>query len=219
MRKNSLDLLKLYKQLYREYGPQGWWPVLHKLGIRHQISDIRAFEICVGAILTQNTAWINVEKAIKELDKAQLLSPDAMRKVPTARLQKAIKSAGYYNEKAKKLKIFVRFLDEEGGFTKLSRLSVPKLREALLSVWGIGPETADSIILYAFKKPIFVIDAYTKRLLDSFGIHFKTYDEYQLFFEERLPRSVKLWSEYHALIVQWAKQKNQSVVTGLRAVR
>ena len=186
-----------YKNLFQTYGPQKWWPVLHPQNAQ--------FEISIGAILTQNTAWTNVEKALTNLYKNNLLLLEAIKTAPKSKLAKAIKPAGYFNQKAIKLKKFVKFLEAEGGFKKLAKLQVPELRKKLLGIWGIGPETADSIILYAFNKPSFVIDTYTKRLLAKSGIKFKTYDEYKKYFESRLPKNVKMWNEYHALIVRWGK--------------
>lgn len=206
-----MNLIKLYQKLHAQFGPQHWWPIVGELGIRNH--ELGKFEICVGAILTQGAAWTNVEKALVNLHRARLMSPERMKKAHIITLKKAIRSAGYYNQKTKKLKAFVHFLDTHEGFKKLKKFDVSKLREALLGVWGIGEETADSIILYAFDKLIFVIDTYTKRLLDEYGIRFATYDEYRLFFEKRLPHNVKMWNEYHALIVAWGKNK-RAVVGG-----
>lgn len=209
-----LDLMNLYRKLYRHFGSQHWWPLFgspltaygspSKIGKRLAVSG-KQFEICVGAILTQNTAWTNVERAIQNLHEIRLMSPEAIFAAPLAKLRRAIRPAGYFNQKAKKLKEFSRFVLRAGGLPKLFRLPVPMLRAKLLGVWGIGRETADSIILYAATKPIFVVDTYTKRLLNCFGIRFRDYDAYRLFFESRLPRSAKLWNEYHALIVIWGK--------------
>lgn len=198
---------KVYEHLLKTYGPQGWWPVLGS-----KSSDPR-FEIAVGAILTQSAAWRNVEMAIKNLYKAKALTPKAIVKMPTARLRKLIKPAGYFNQKCKKLKIFAKWLMENcgGDIKKLGKWKIDKLRKELLTVWGIGKETADSIILYALGKPIFVVDAYTRRLCAKFGIKFKEYDEYRDFFEKALPKSAKLYNEYHALIVASGKDKHTRV--------
>lgn len=208
----SVKLMTLYQRLYRYFGPQQWWPLFGKShGANRKSYDERLaigdkqFEICVGAILTQNTAWTNVEKALRNLLHSRLLNVAAIARAPLRTLRGAVKSAGYFNQKARKLKIFARFIQKEGGFPALARLAIPALRARLLGVWGIGRETADSMILYAFGKPIFVIDTYTKRLLDCFGLRFGEYDEYRDYFEKQLPRSVKLWNEYHALIVAWGK--------------
>jgi endonuclease III related protein len=203
----KVDLIKIYERLYKYFGPQEWWPLVHERdNYVHEGSNVDPrFEICVGAILTQNTAWTNVEKALANLIAARLLGPDRLVQTSLPAIKKAIKPAGYFNQKAKKLQLFSQFVLDHGGLDELFQLPIAKLREALLGVWGIGPETADSIILYAAKKPVFVIDTYTKRLLEQFSVHFKTYDEYREFFESQLPRQVKMWNEYHALIVAWGK--------------
>lgn len=202
-----MNLMLLYRQLYREFGPQHWWPTLNESRIMN--NELRRFEICVGAILTQNTAWVNVEKAIRNLHKANLMSPEAIIGTPRAKLEATIRSSGYFAQKAKKLKLFSRFVVGHGGLEKLFNKPLPELRSLLLNIWGIGPETADSMILYAAGKPIFVIDTYTKRLLNNFGIKFSTYDEYQSFFQNQLPRSAKVFNEFHALIVAWGKKKKR----------
>lgn len=192
----NIDLYALYKTLLKKYGRQNWWPVSAR-------SPDPFFEICIGAILTQNTAWKNVEKAIGSMLAAKLMSPAAVAKCPTRRLQQCIRSSGYYKQKAKKLKIFSKWLAK--NYKQFCILSAVDRRQRLLALWGIGPETADSILLYACKKPIFVIDTYTKRFLSQYGARFKTYDGYQKFFMDRLPKKVKLFNEYHALIVKWGK--------------
>jgi endonuclease-3 related protein len=223
-----MDLFLIYKKMLGHFGPQDWWPIFDvksgKCEYRgcENYSDRDRFEVCVGAILTQNTAWKNAERALANLSAAGCLSP---RKVCLARnLAKLIKPAGYYNQKAKKLKIFAKYwLDKSllrlasgTPFKKGRKQNLPlckrgmrgdflENRAELLFLWGIGPETADSMLLYAFNRPVFVIDAYTKRLCKYYGIEFKTYDEYRKFFESRLPRSAKLYNEFHALIVAWGK--------------
>ncbi len=194
---DSIDLIRLYQRLNSFFGPQRWWPVIDRKN--------KKFEICLGAILTQNTAWTNVEKARGNLALAHLLSPGEIAHVPLSKLKKVIRPAGYFNQKAKKLKIFVKFLERHRGLSKLFKQPIKSLRANLLTVWGLGPETVDSIILYAAGKPIFVIDTYTKRLLAYFQIHFSTDEKYRLFFQKRLPRRIKLWKEFHALIVAWGK--------------
>ena len=190
-------LLEIYNRLYDEFGPQGWWPAKSP------------FEVMAGAILTQNTAWTNVEKAIKNLKKQKLLSPEKIKKVPIKKLAKAVRSSGFYNEKAKKLKSLVKFLGQNGkSINKLRALDITTLRERLLAVKGIGKETADSVILYALDKPIFVVDAYTKRIFERRGLIEKdaSYDEIQRFFMNSLPAKTKLFNEYHALIVRTGKE-------------
>ncbi len=194
-----MNLLQIYKRLYKFYGPQGWWP------------GHTRFEIIAGAILTQNTAWSNVEKAIANLKQKKLLSPEKLKNISNRSLASLIRPAGYYNIKAKRLKNFVAFLYSKykGSLTRLSSENSGKLRKILLSINGIGPETRDSILLYAFKKPVFVVDAYTKRVFSRRGF-FKVgddYDKIQHFFMDNLPKSERLYNEYHALIVRLAKDK------------
>lgn len=191
------DLLKIYKTLHNTFGPQHWWP------------GETPFEITVGAILTQNTNWGNVEKAINNLKKNKSLSAKAIYKMPVDRLAILIKPAGYYNIKAKRLKSFINFLmnDYLGSMSKMKKEDLDNLREKLLSINDIGPETADSILLYALDKPVFVIDAYTKRVLSRHNImdNNKSYDEYQKLFHSSLKRDLKLFNEYHALFVKVGK--------------
>ncbi|NPA22406.1 MAG: endonuclease III domain-containing protein [Candidatus Micrarchaeota archaeon] len=185
---------ELYKTLLERYGPQGWWP-----------AD-SPYEMAVGAILTQNTNWKNVEKAIANLKKANLLTPKAMLEAPLEKIKELIRPSGYYNQKAERLKLMTKaFLEANPDWDRR------KLREHFLRVKGIGKETADSIVLYAFHKPIFVIDAYTRRFCKHFGLfEGKDYDEYREFFERNLPRDVDIFKEYHALIVRWGKDHPKS---------
>lgn len=191
-------LQKTYKVLFDAFGPQHWWP------------GETPFEVAVGAILTQNTNWRNVEKAILNLKKAGKLDPDALHKISHEKLALLIKPAGYFNIKSKRLKNFISFFMEEygGSISKMRKEDALKIREKLLSVNGIGPETADSIILYALEKPVFVIDAYTKRVLSRHNIigHNSSYDEYQKVFHSKLKKDVRLFNEYHALFVKLAKE-------------
>ena len=192
-------LMQIYDRLYGHFGAQHWWP--EKGG--------GAFEIIVGAILTQNTAWTNVEKALANLTRARLLTPDALNRVTVARLARLIRPSGYFNLKAKKLKAFARFLfaQHRAKLSHLFALDIARLREELLGVYGIGPETADSIILYAAHQPIFVVDAYTRRIFVRLGLTREdaTYDELQSFFMDNLPHDEKRFNEYHALIVAFGK--------------
>lgn len=194
-------LEKLYGQLYRHYGPQYWWPA--------KAGSSRQFEICIGAILTQNTSWKNVEKAIEKLHTNKLMTVDAILGCSTKKLSGIIRSCGYHNQKAERLKIFCRHLKEKYDSSLSRMLSKPtaELREELLSIKGIGPETADSIMLYAAEKPIFVIDAYTKRILSRYGLINigANYEEVQQFFHERLKPNEALYNEYHALLVAHGK--------------
>src|SRR3989344_6619627 len=176
-------ILNIYSVLLGKYGKQGWWPVNSK----NASEKTKAFEISIGAILTQNTAWKNVEKAIKNLIEKNLLSPELILKTPVSDIAECIKPAGYYNQKAERLKIFSEFFLKE--FDKLKELNIGEARQMLLSVKGIGPETADSILLYALNMPVFVIDAYTKRLFSRMlgaDFNFERYDEWQDFFHKNL---------------------------------
>lgn len=215
-----MNLIRIYHRLAKKYGPQDWWPVLVFETRRHEDTKTRRikaskfdeaemFEICVGAILTQNTNWGNVERAIYKLKKEKILSPRKILNTSPNKLRGLIRSSGYYNEKAKKLMAYSLWLmdDYGGSLNKFFKQPLKKCREELLAVHGIGPETADSILLYAGRKPSFVIDAYTRRLCQKYGVAFKTYDEYKEYFEKRLPKSVKLYNEFHALIVCWGKEK------------
>lgn len=152
------DLRAYYHTLLAAFGPQHWWPSSKSGG---------PFEIIVGAILTQSTAWTNVERAITNLRRARLLTPRAIQRIPLPRLARLIRPSGYFRQKAKKLKAFVRFLRDEyaGSLARMFRTPTAKLREQLLAVHGIGPETADSILLYAGAHPVFVVDSYTRRIL------------------------------------------------------
>jgi len=192
------DLLgKIYKRLYKAFGPRRWWP------------GETPFEVMVGAVLTQNTAWSNVEKAILNLKKEKLLTPQRLNGIRTSRLARLIRPAGYFNVKAKRLKSLVGFLFKEyrGDLRRMRGEGVRTLRPKLLGVHGIGPETCDSILLYALEKPVFVIDAYTKRIFSRCGVTKEDipYEKLQSFFMKNLPNSVQLYNEYHALIVQLGK--------------
>jgi len=192
---------RLYKKLLSFFGKQEWWPVTDKNKLipeykkRKRLNKKQKFEISIGAILTQNTSWKNVEKAIIQLNKKNLMDAEKIKKISKKKLAKIIKSSGYYNQKAERLKIFAEFFIKNKN---------PK-REELLKLKGIGKETADSILLYAFNKPYFVIDAYTKRIMQRLGFKFKDYDELQKIFEENLKKNVKIYKEYHALLVELAK--------------
>ena len=190
-------LMNIYRTLYQAYGPRDWWP------------GETSFEVMVGAILTQNTSWRNVEKAIQKLKGKGLLSAKGIRQLKKSKLALSIKSSGYYRIKADRLKSFIDFLFEEynGNIKKMGREGLGELRVKLLGVKGIGPETADSILLYGLKKPIFVVDAYTKRILSRHGLISEkaSYEEVQKLFMDHLPMDEKLFNEYHALIVHLGK--------------
>ena len=184
-------LLQIYNELLKQFGPQHWWP-----------AD-SAYEVVVGAILTQNTNWKNVEKVINSLKKENKLNEKAILEITISELENLIRSSGFYKQKAERLKLATKKWFE---LKDKNDLSIDVLRKELLSVKGIGKETADSIILYAFEKPIFVIDAYTRRFCKKyFNFESKNYDEYRTFFEDNLSQDLELFKEYHALIVEWAK--------------
>lgn len=186
-----------YSALFTHFGEQRWWPAKTR------------FEVIVGAILTQNTNWGNVERAIRNLKSAGLLTPEKMRAVDNDILAQAIRPAGYFNVKAGRLKNFLDHLFDsyDGKLAKLLKKEHLKLREELLSINGIGPETADSILLYAANKPAFVIDAYTKRILTRHGLIKDNVDYHglQRLFTDNLKADVKVFNEYHALIVMTGK--------------
>ena len=190
-------LISIYKKLFKSFGPQNWWP------------GDTPFEVAVGAILTQNTNWGNVEKAINNLKKEKVLNAKAIHEMPVNRLASLIRPAGYFNVKAKRLKAFIDFLmnDYHGSMRNMRKEKIHSLRKKLLDVNGIGPETADSILLYALDKPIFVIDAYTKRVLSRHNIlgHDEAYEKFQELFHSALKKDVKLFNEYHALFVRVGK--------------
>ncbi|MBS1126313.1 MAG: HhH-GPD family protein [Nitrospirae bacterium] len=201
-------LTLMYKKLYASFGPQHWWP------------GETPFEIAVGAILTQNTNWGNVEKAIVNLKDADVLKPAALHDMSHERLAALIRPAGYFNIKTKRLKNFIGLLINEyhGSMSGMKQEDFNSVRKSLLSVNGIGPETADSIILYALEKPVFVIDAYTKRVLSRHNIldHDASYEEFQSLFQSKLKEDISLFSEYHALFVRLAKEncRTKPVCTG-----
>lgn len=193
--KPRASLRKIYDLLYAANGRQHWWP------------GDGAFEIMVGAVLTQNTAWTNVEKAIANLKKAKVLSPEAIAKAHPRRLATWLKPSGYFNIKAKRLKALCRWLMEQGSVGHLAKLPTSELRHALLNVHGVGPETADDILLYAFNRPVFVIDAYTRRIFTRLGLITgnEHYETLRGLFENELGFSAPLFNEYHALIVAHGK--------------
>lgn len=231
MKKN---LKKIYEKLFSAYESQGWWPLLECKGTNPTKTGavkgyhpnnyaiprnaLECFEICVGAILTQNTSWVQVEKALANLQKTNALNPKAILKISLAKLGERIKPAGYFNQKAKKLKIFAKFyLSSLQRKQPLQQCSPPS-REELLALWGVGPETADSMLLYAFHTPTFVVDAYTKRIFSRFGLCAPdaSYDELKALFECNLEKNLQVFQEFHALIVEHAKRhctKNKPLCT------
>jgi endonuclease-3 related protein len=195
--KTRKQLMAMYRALFRAYGPQHWWP------------GETPFEVVVGTILTQNTAWINVEQAIKNLKRERLLSPARLREVAPRRLALLIRPSGYFNIKAKRLAHLMDFLEGRyrGSLARMLRDDPGELRKGLLLVNGIGPETADSIILYAAGTPVFVVDAYTKRIFTRHGLVSERagYDDVQQLFMGSLPLDAGLFNEYHALLVKVGK--------------
>ncbi|HBV99070.1 MAG: endonuclease [Peptococcaceae bacterium BICA1-7] len=185
-------LLDIYQKLYDHFGPRGWWPAE------------TPFEVCVGAILTQNVAWRNVVKAIDALRKEGLLEADSLYLAPDEKVAELIRPTRYYNQKTRRLKDFCSLVVNRysGSLESLLALPAGDLRRVLLGIKGIGKETADSIILYAARKPVFVVDAYTARIFGRLGIIPPgwSYDSLQSFFTENLPEKVDLFNEYHALI-------------------
>jgi endonuclease-3 related protein len=191
-------LLDIYQALSAFFGPQHWWPGETPL------------EILVGAVLTQNTNWGNVSKAIANLKREELLALDALVQLPTPALAEKIRPSGYYNLKAARLQNLLRHIAKSAGSVEeyFNGRETATLREELLAIKGIGPETADSILLYAGNKPTFVVDAYTHRILNRHGLAAdeSDYHELQALFLDHLPEDVPLFNEYHALIVCTAKE-------------
>ncbi len=206
---------KIYDILLNKYGYQGWWPVTPLGSCRgdslvpiygiSKHNEKQKLEIMLGAILTQNTSWKNVEKSIVELNKKGFIDADKIIKASHETLANAIKSSGYFNQKAKKLKNIADFI-KSNSINGLEKKETNEARKLLLEVNGVGPETADSILLYALDKPIFVVDAYTKRIFGRLGFKEQTYEEFQQLFHNSLENDAKLFNEYHALIVELAKK-------------
>jgi endonuclease III related protein len=190
-------LLNMFNAMLDALGPSRWWP------------GDTPFEVAVGAILTQNAAWINVERAIGNLKSASVLDPETLYALPEERLAELVRPAGYFRLKASRLKHFLAFLKNECAFNlnALAAFEVMQARDMLLGVKGIGPETADSILLYACEMPVFVVDAYTGRILSRHGLipEETDYAELQAFFMDILPEDVKLFNEFHALLVRVGK--------------
>ena len=194
----DIDLMQVFHRLYEAYGPQHWWPADSQL------------EVVLGAILTQSAAWGNVEKALGSLKAADCWSVEALRDVSGERLAELVRSSGYFNAKARKIKAFISHLWEhhDGDLRAMLSQEGTGLREELLSIYGIGDETADDILLYAGEHPFFVIDTYTRRILDRMGISppATTYGGYQQLFHEALEADAPLYNEYHALLDRHAKE-------------
>jgi len=190
-------LTEVYRRLFDAFGPQHWWP------------GESPFEVIVGAVLTQNTSWKNVERAIGKLREADLLEPHALLQVPLEELEELIRAAGYFRVKARRLRNFLEFFIDryDGSIEAMSGTSLPELREELLAINGIGPETADSILLYAVGRPIFVVDAYTHRVFARHGwIGFDAdYHQIQDYVQGELPQDAPRYNEFHGLLVRLGK--------------
>jgi len=216
-----IPLADFAERLYAAYGPQGWWPLLEHRGSNPTLTgrltgyhpgdysiprtEAQRFEICCGAILTQNTAWPNVEKALQALAHQGLLAPREILAVDELRLQQAIRPSGYFRAKARKLRALGEFHSRLSGR--------PPTREQLLQVWGVGPETADSILLYAYAQTEMVVDAYTLRVLLRHGYQRRepNYAAAKAYCERNLPRSLHGYQEFHALMVEHAKRLRATV--------
>jgi len=196
------SLSTIYRALYAEYGEQHWWPAKSP------------FEVMVGAILTQNTAWESVKRAIDNLRRSRMLTPQAILTADITKLAEQLRPSGYFNIKAERLRNYCDWFLEQGGSKNLNRLDTDSLRRGLLSVNGVGPETADDILLYAFERPVFVVDAYTRRIFSRLGMieESEGYEQLKVWFEKSLVNEVngmelvEIFNEYHALIVIHAKE-------------
>jgi len=192
----ALTYSELYQRLLSLYGRQAWWP-----------AD-SPFEVMVGSILTQNTNWSNVEKALVNLQQKINLDAESILSLTQEELEACLKPSGYFRIKTQRLQVYCRWYLAQGGYQALQQLSTQKLRQLLLAVHGIGPETADDILLYALDRPVFVIDAYTRRLL--IRLHMikgsEHYEVLRRLFEESLPKRVDLYKQFHALIIMHGKQ-------------
>jgi endonuclease-3 related protein len=193
----NTNLLLIYENLLSKFNNQKWWPAE------------TPFEVVIGAILTQSVSWTNVEKAIKNLKDSGILEPGKLHQKEAIEIAHLIKSTRFYNEKAKKIKNFLDFLyDEYGGnLQKMSEESQVILRKKLFTIKGLGEETVDSILLYACDKPVFVVDAYTRRIFSRYGIIKETasYGDIQTFFMDNLPEDLELYNDFHAQIVHLGK--------------
>lgn len=214
------EIQNIYNKLLKTYGPQGWWPLLelhkthnknptksgsirgyHPNDYKYPKTTNQQYEICLGAILTQNTSWPQVEAALLNLRKLKLITPKNILTTNENIIKQAIKPSGYYNQKYKKIILFTKY------FQNIIKSKQAPTRAELLNIWGIGPETADSILLFAFKQPEFIIDSYTKRILTKLELITKqtTYEEIKNLFENNLKKDYKVYQEYHALLVEHAK--------------
>ncbi|MEN6573383.1 endonuclease III domain-containing protein [Methanobacterium aggregans] len=225
MNKGSHQVIKIYQKLYDLYGPQGWWPLTNHEGSNPTKTgslrgyhpenyelpkkDDEIYEIILGAILTQNTTWTSAEQALKNLNDLNAIKPEKLLELSDETLKAAIRCAGFLNQKATYLREVTKFFISLKGRTPG--------RKEILSVKGVGNETADSILLYAYKKPEFVVDAYTKRIFSHLGLipEKAGYMEVKELFESNLPKEVPVYQEYHALIVEHAKRHYQKKPYGV----
>ncbi len=210
---------KLYFSLFKHFGPRGWWPTTpshsshplysHRKSLK-KLTEQESFEICLGAILTQNTSWSNVERVLSGLKKNKLLNFRSLLAMPLQKLEIHLRSSGYFRQKSFRVRSFLKTIQKEtkGRFKEFLQGSLSPVREKLLRLHGIGPETADSMMLYAAGHPIFVVDAYTRRIASRWGIikGDESYEEIQATFMKALPRSASLFGEYHALLVELGKE-------------
>lgn len=189
-----LSFSEVYRVLNDEYGDLNWWPAEN------------TFEMMCGAILTQNTAWSNVEKAIANFNGS--LSPEFIRSVETEKLAEIIRSAGFFNQKAVRLKLMAQWYGKyDDNIDRVAKIPTAELREELLALNGVGKETADSILVYGFERLSFVVDAYTRRLLGRLGYNLpKEYDDIRELIEENIPSDIKMYNQFHALIVEHCKR-------------
>jgi endonuclease III related protein len=212
-------LIALDRALLKQFGPQGWWPTSPRLGAKpryrpglegRRVIDREAWEIVVGAILTQNTAWQNVELALANLSAARRSSIDAILE-PGSWLEEAVRPSGYFRQKADRLRRTARAIIDAGGLGALRREPTPHLRERLLSWHGVGPETADSILCYAFARPVFVVDAYTTRLFEKEGLPAKSYAQIQDFVHDAMEPSAARYGDLHARIVKYSTESRRTL--------
>ncbi|NYZ60103.1 endonuclease III domain-containing protein [Candidatus Micrarchaeota archaeon] len=214
-RNSGKKLYGIYESLLSEFGSQGWWPTIADGEMAYHPGDYsfphteeQRFEIISGALLTQNTNWKNVEKALLNLHGSGNLSPERILSLPLSELETLIRPAGYFRQKARRLKSLSEacLKADEGATTE-------DLRSHFLSINGVGPETADSILLYAYGRPSFVIDAYTRRMCASLNLfHGKSYGDYRNFFQSNLPPEPELFNEFHALMVEWGKRNQKKPI-------
>ena len=211
----KIKVYNLNKALFKKYGKQGWWPTISEAGKApvyypgqegRVVSDKECFEIIVGSILTQNTSWSNVEKALINLSKENFIDLGKIAKANND-LETLIKPAGYFNQKAQRLRVIADNIIKIGGIKALRKMPTRRLRDLLLSWKGIGPETADSILCYALNKPVFVVDNYTKRLFSKIDILFNSYDQIQDLVHQSIAPQSSVYGDFHARIVNLFKKK------------